>query len=117
MLCSVGRGSYKPTHVNHPCTIWAGRSKENFDWLVVHGLALCDEYTRRYGRRHKTQDVIEAVQPPESFPMSGLTKFALAMPDEYKCDDPVKSYRDYYHSKASFAKWAYCKTPDWWQPK
>lgn len=115
MLCTVGIGSYKPTHKNHPCTVWAGKSLENFEWLVAHGLALCDEYTYRYGRRHKTQDVIEAVLPPDRFETSGLTPFALAMPDEYRKGDVVESYREYYKSKASFAKWTKRAAPVWWQ--
>lgn len=117
MLCTVGYGTYKPTHVNHPCTRWATRSEANFEWLMAHALTLCDEYTYRYGRRHKSQDVIEAVRAPEIFLEVGLKPFALAMPDEFKTDNAVESYRAYYHSKASFAKWTRRKPPTWWNPK
>lgn len=116
MLCTVGKGAYKPTHVNHPCTVWASRSKENFEWLYNHAIALCHEYTKRYGRRHKTQDVIEQIQYPKTFPVTGLTPFVLAMPDEFKIGDAVQSYRAYYHSKASFARWSYSVIPQWWNP-
>jgi len=47
----------------------------------------------------------------------GLNPFALAMPDEFKTDNAVESYRAYYHSKASFAKWTRRKPPTWWNPK
>lgn len=30
---------YKPTHVNHPCTLWAGESLNNSKWIV----SLCEE--------------------------------------------------------------------------
>ena len=44
----------------------------------------------------------------------GLTSFKLAMPDQYKCNDPVKSYRDYYiGEKSRFAKWK-TEPPAWW---
>lgn len=115
MLCTAGTGAYKPTHAQHPCTVWAGRSARNWEWLVAHGLALCDEYSFRYGRRHKSQDVIESVLPPESFVDTGLTPFALAMPDEFKKENAVESYRAYYHSKASFAKWTKRAAPVWWE--
>ena len=49
---------YKISHQKHPCTIWAGKSFGNWRWLVAHGLAVCDEYTRRYGRTHKSREVI-----------------------------------------------------------
>lgn len=53
---------YKPTHSRHPCVLWASYSKGNFNWLVQHGLALCDEYTYRFGRTHKSKAVILAAQ-------------------------------------------------------
>ena len=34
---------------NHPCTVWA---QTYFRWLIEHGLALCAEYTHRYGKTH-----------------------------------------------------------------
>ena len=34
---------------NHPCTVWA---QDNYTWLILHGLALCYEYTHRYGKKH-----------------------------------------------------------------
>lgn len=36
------------------------------------------------------------------------------MPDEYKTNDPVESYRNYYRgSKAEIAKWKTRNKPDW----
>ena len=120
MLCTVGRSNgyetrYRSTHAKHPCTLWAGQSKQNWDWLVKHGLSMCEEYTRRYGRRHKTHDVIESLaRLPIDLPTTGLTPFAQAMPDQYKGDDPVEAYRNYYKGeKSGFAKWK-TSTPSWW---
>ena len=48
---------YRSTHKHHPCTIWA-QSKPNFEWLLFHALALCDEYTFRFGKSHKTVDLL-----------------------------------------------------------
>jgi hypothetical protein len=50
---------------------------------------------------------------PTNFPKQGLTTFALAMPDEYKTDDPVESYRAYYLSKRPIASWKNRKPPEW----
>ena len=121
MLCTVAASlghqnvPYRPTHTKHPCTLWAGESKDNWGWLVTHGLEMCAEYTRRYGRRHKTQDVIEWCRDSGAGPKSGsLTPFRLAMPQQYKCNDPVKSYRDYYiGEKSRIAKWK-TSPPAWW---
>jgi hypothetical protein len=55
--------------------------------------------------------------PTFDFPEDGLTPFALAMPEEYQSEDPVKAYRDYYKAdKSYFAKWDKgAPAPDWWQ--
>jgi len=34
----------------HPCTVWANESNINAWWLVAHAMALCEEYTHRYGK-------------------------------------------------------------------
>ena len=64
MLCTAASKlghdvPYKPTHAKHPCTLWVGESKSNWNWLLDHGLEMCSEYTLRYNRTHKTQAVIE----------------------------------------------------------
>lgn len=37
-------------HRNHPCSIWAGNTRENYMWLLHHTWALCDEFHRRTGK-------------------------------------------------------------------
>jgi hypothetical protein len=106
---------YKPTHKNHPCTLWAGKSKSNAEWLIAHGVALGKEYTRRYGKVHKSSLVIaDLAALPSALPDLGLTPFAQAMPDIYRNADPVVAYRKYYKTaKADIATWK-TATPNWW---
>lgn len=125
MLCTVRNLSnldshYKTAHPSHPCTIWARESSDNYEWLILHGLALAAEYTRRYGRTHKSQQVIEDCLESShqlTFPSIGLTPFAVCMGDEYKVtDDVVASYRNYYiNAKGYMAKWDKREgsRPDW----
>ena len=59
----------------------------------------------------------ENIPREDAFEEVGLTPFALAMPDKYKSDDPVLSYRNYYMSeeKQKIASW--CKKrgkPAWY---
>jgi hypothetical protein len=107
---------YKPTHKNHPCTLWAGESKDNIEWLIKHGTALGKEYTKRYGKIHKSSLVINDLGKvlPSALPSQGLTPFAQAMPDIYRTADPVEAYRAYYKNvKYSIATWK-TETPPWW---
>jgi len=116
---SGGIGLYKPTHTKHPCSIWAAASKQNFNWLVSHGVALAEEYRFRYGKTHACEKIIsESAQQASLFSNAGLTPFAQAMPDSCKDTDPVKAYRRYYiRSKASMAKWTKRNKPDWFVVK
>ena len=117
ILSTVSGGPYKPTHANHPCVLWAKANRTNFNWLCRHGMALCAEYTRRYGRRHKSQDVIEQIayaHDAEKLPV-GISEFVQCMPDEFRGSDPVVAYRKYYHSK-TFAAWNKSRpAPYWWE--
>ncbi len=106
---------YKLSHKNHPCSIWARQDLNNYLWLCELGLELCDEYSYRYGKRHKSQEVIEwcLIHKP-NIPDIDFTKPPKAMPDEYKVDDVVQSYRNYYlGAKKDFCNWKERDIPSW----
>lgn len=111
---------YKLTHKNHPCTIWARTSMDNYLWLCSLGLELCKEYTYRYGKVHACQPYIEEMfDIVPDIPDIGFTPPAQAMPDEYKDDNPIEAYRTYYlHDKARMLSWkgrvADRIPPDWY---
>ena len=89
--------AYRKTHVNHPCAIWTRESLSNYVWLCQLGIALCEEYTFRYEKTHKTQRHIEwLVANPPDIPFIGITEIRQAMPDIYKRPNPVDAYRAYY---------------------
>jgi len=107
---------YKLSHKNHPCSIWARESLTNYLYLCELGLELCKEYTYRYGKRHKSQDVIEwcLINKP-NIEDKGFTEPAKAMPEQYKVKSVVESYRNYYRGeKSGFAKWKNRKVPSWY---
>ena len=123
MLCTVASQQghetpYRATHAKHPCTIWTAQSRANWQWLVKHGIAMSKEYTRRYGKVHKSQSVIEYCNNLNlRFPKDTLTPFAQAMPPQYKNECAVTAYRAYYHGeKSGFATWK-TSTPKWWGAK
>ena len=104
---------------NHPCTRWCGDSRSNFNWAASHAIALCQEYTYRYGKKHSCEDGIRYMAGCSwIIPDVGMTPFAQAMPDEFKNDCTVTAYRDYYlydkryNIKVEWNK-GRCK-PEWW---
>lgn len=111
-------GVYMPSHINHPASEWVSINLGNYAWLVSLGLSLCIEYSRRFLKRHKTQDVIEelAFRIP-NIPDEPQTRFIRCMPEEFKVEDPILSYRNYYlKAKKHFAEWNYSSVPPWWKP-
>jgi len=108
---------YKLSHKNHPCSIWVRECIENYIWLCDLGLELCEEYTYRYGKRHKSQDIIEwcLINTPNIPEKGDITPFALAMPDECKVGTAIDSYRAYYMlEKRNLASWKNRETPKWY---
>ena len=112
ILCSTFEkesAPYKRTHYNHPCSIWARESKKNYLWLIEHGIALCNEYTYRYGKNHKSKEVIFWCKRNISklkFPKKQKTRFQLCFDQKYNIGNAVESYRQYYkNEKRHIAQW------------
>jgi len=110
---------YKLSHKNHPCSIWVRESINNYLWLCELGMELCWEYTYRYGKKHKSQEVIEwCIVNKPSLPDVPFSNPPKAMPEEYKVDDVVESYRNYYReAKKGFATWKNREIPKWFVEK
>ena len=87
---------------NHPCTKWA---QTYWDWLLRHGLALCDEYKHRYNKTHSchyTLDAATQIFPRDTPQPYWEYEFTRAMTDEFKHDtsiDTFTAYKNYIGSK------------------
>jgi hypothetical protein len=128
---------YKSTHVNHPSCVWARKSFDHFNWLLKHGIALGEEYSRRYNRVHASQQVffdilkhLYDIKNSIRFASKGWENPPLAINEEIKPGviaynpngtiDTVSTYRNYYRKhKMQFgsirvraATWKKNK-PDW----
>jgi hypothetical protein len=122
LLCSahpVGTAPYRRTHINHPCSIWTRASLQNYRWLIAHAEALAAEYSHRFGKEHKSALVAKwcRIHEPD-LPDAELLPFALAMPEAYRGQDAVVSYRKYYAAekrtlRGQPARWTGRATPRW----
>lgn len=110
--------SYKEIKQGKKIIEWLTNSPIHYQWTLALGFALCNEYSYRYKKEHKSRAVIQecfksffACNIPNFFPVltsnlsyedyAGVYNLcsspALAMPDEYKIkDDAIQSYRRYY---------------------
>ena len=109
---------YRLTHQKHPCTLWVNESLSNWKWLYELMNELNEEYKSRYDKSvdHLSVTKINNVVNEAGLPNIegiGLTDFAQAMPEQYRCEDAVKAYREYYMGeKQNIAKWRN-EIPDW----
>lgn len=116
---------YRSTHKSHPAALWARASRDNFKWLITHGLALCEVYKQAYGRTHKSQDVIKWCATHITHVKAGpLTQFSNCAANkslniDFKSEvDPVKAYRSYMQVRWQTDKrpptWTGRETPKWY---
>jgi hypothetical protein len=113
---------YKAVHMGHPCTVWTMQTAANYRWHYDHFAALCDEYTYRYGKVHKSdrdlRDILISL-PRNISDIDELLPFPLAMKSNPECmfDDPVKSYRAFYQTKQHrfSMKWTKRPVPEWFK--
>lgn len=110
------QGIYKKTHTNHPCAKWVREASGNYHWLYLLFENVCDEYTFRYSKIHKTSEkLVPLASLPYNIPEKKFFEPPLCMPDECKVEgDVVQSYRNYYlMHKARFATWKNTTPPKW----
>lgn len=114
-----GHKLYRPTHANHPCTVWARGTRQNYAWLSEHGLALADEYYFRFGvfkgKTHASADLLKVLHlNPPKLPNLGLSPHAQAMPEEFKSPSYIRAYRNLYRGvKTEGNTWTRRNPPSW----
>jgi len=119
----MNKNLYKAAHVNHPSSIWVRQSDQNYDWLYRLWVALCDEYTYRYGKVHESFRKLNPylLMPPMFIENGDFTEPTPAMKAYQHCiveGDSMSSYRNFYwEDKREFAKWTKRDKPRWWIEK
>lgn len=108
-------------HVNHPCAKWVAETAGNYAWTWKMGMALCEEYTHRYGKVHAYQhDLFNMVHGP--FCLAGaklaMTPHPIVVPPAHLGPSVLESYRTYYQFKAQVMRmnWTRRTPPKWFDP-
>ena len=116
---------YKACHFNHPSTIWTRENCQNYKWHYQHFIALCDEYTYRYGKVHMTDTKLRSIlrnAPHDIKHTESMSPYKLAMGSNPECvvvglsgTDAVQSYRNFYETKQEKFNmcWTKRKQPEW----
>lgn len=108
---------FSKSHDNHPCSLWIRESLENFIWTCNLGIQLVKEFRYRFNpiKHQRCLDIFEwCLRNPPNLPSKCLTPFALAMPDNFKVESDIESYRNLYrYGKSDLHKWTKREKPQW----
>ena len=52
---------YRPTHKHHPSVLWVLGGRSHFEWLLSMALELCALYTAEFGKKHRSQYHLDAL--------------------------------------------------------
>lgn len=134
---------YRPTHKNHPVSVWVRASPKHYQWTLDLAFELVRQYYLRYGKMHACMAHLERLQalgaPPhigkETYvpPMAkrattglpdGIEYFDCAIHDDLfpKCAvytngqlNAIETYRRYYQTKSWDMKWGKVGQPLWFK--
>jgi hypothetical protein len=109
---------YKPTHINHPCSIWTRATKGNYLWVYQHFVALLSEFYRRRGKMHachafthRLRVGIERIPEGELQPFYNGYKAERDVFDAYKKTLIAKWNEDTMNGRTPM--WGDRSCPDW----
>lgn len=108
---------FSKSHDNHPCSLWIRENISNFYWTCELGIKLIEEYRYRYNSEKHQRCLLIFEWALNNMPelnIQCMTPFALAMPEEFKVDCCIESYRNFYRfDKAHLHKWTKRDKPEW----
>jgi len=119
------RDYYLPGHaMNHPCAVWARKTRANWLWLMAHSMAIAEEFAHRRGKRHASERVVLFLYQNQQWapPPGPFTPPPQAIAPSCYHWDTVLAYRRYYvavkaHSlKNGPPTWSdRTRIPPWWK--
>ena len=106
---------YKASHINHPSTKWVRENAIQYQYAYDMFVALCDEYTYRYGKVHLTDKKLRKLLDnlPNNITLGVYSEPPQCMPDDVKTESTITAYHKYYAVyKKDFAKWTSRPVPN-----
>ena len=105
---------WKPTHPDHPSTVWIRSSKAHYDWVVQCSLRLAEIYKEHSGKVHKSAIYLQKLlKAPRNISNKSFVAPPVAAEDKFKAmaiwHDVPTAYQAYLNSK--FAEWACREKP------
>lgn len=91
---------FRPVHAHHPCAKWVRETAGNYLYCATLAWELAQEFRYRYPKQgaHECEKHAHWLlhHLPIHIPLMPQTPFVLAMDEQYKREDPIEAYRNYY---------------------
>ena len=113
---------YKPTHTNHPVTVWAGADDRNANWVYNHAYALCDVYELWTGKKHACIAVLDQLNDhiPEAEEPLDFQNSARNGTLDFSHLPVTEAYQQYLNARYQTGKrppkWTGRQFPSWYCP-
>lgn len=111
---------FRPCHIHHPCALWVRATLDNYIFLAKLAIALADEFTYRYPKKGAHACEAHALWLHDHYPEFMMdiprTPFVQAMDIQYRREDPVEGYRNYYRTskkERGLLKYTKRPVPEW----
>jgi hypothetical protein len=116
------RALYRPTHIHHPVTKWVIKHRGNYEWALAYFKAACREYTKRFGKTHKSCAMLpQLVAGKKVLPPGKRGKFQNSARNtslglDYTHLPPLKAYKAYLAAKwdREEPRWTKRDAPKWY---
>lgn len=104
-------------YINHPCNVWLRQSEENYIWLYEHYIALLEEYTFRYGKKHRAGIAKNLLKKfPKNLGKKDRTQLICSISSKTDMNNynEVENYRNFYlETKRHIFSWKNRSIPHW----
>jgi hypothetical protein len=111
---------FRPCHIHHPCAKWVRECATNYKMAAELAIALAEEFRYRYPKKGAHECEKHAHWLLTNLPIymedGPATPIIQAMDPQYKREDPIEGYRNYYLTSKKdrgLLVYKYRPAPDW----
>ena len=104
---------YKKTHHNHPSAVSIQKSRDGYNWLFLHTVALAELYQEHTGKIHLSCNKFQALEIAPISCQNNSFQPTIAAPDQFKqianSFTVFRGYQEYLNFK--FREWSSREKP------
>lgn len=97
---------------------WCRISKQNLEWMIEFGIAVCNIYTAIWMKNHPLkkdfQKLKQSLEKSKKFPKLGITRRLMNCPEKYRKLGYIEANREIYNINYKHLYYSPCRTKPKW---